>query len=536
MKNESIKSVRGFCLTFGAVVAVSLFSQYSEASGFEPVIREKQPEVVPLGFNPSSGFQLRIDGAPGVYGVEISDDLQQWSLLENAVVDEGPVTVLDGDAVGLKRRFYRATGVFEESEYHFLDFHWGVETEPGQGRFVAGYRSVDRMVFQNAGSNKSLLRFRNGFGASTRLTPPSQIETGAFLLDGTAEAFAEYTAAGLDINYPATSGEHAYADAIEREARNLELVAMRGNRDTLAGMGGGGYTLDETIQGREIRLGVMGRRSRNASLDALEGDWGFIRFLIDPSNGVFNAGAFAGGIDAQAGRFDGTYAREAEIQLALDGTWGGGNLAFVDEPETFSIPVEVEPDGTFRLSPEGDVFDGFVTRTGNLFTTARVAPEVSLSGSGHASDVVGEANYQYMIGIRRDPNPELSGRSYRILGQMLLLEDGRYEVGAFRDAGNRFAFDEQGVSTETITFQTVGTDLAGNAVQSNESIRLEVEVSIDANGMIRMDGGRLDKDISFNVFGFAQEGGDVLVLALGFMADDGSSGGVGVLLAKEIVE
>lgn len=520
----------------GAVAVVSLFTLDGYASGFEPVVRERQPHVVPLGFNPTSGFHLKVEGAPGEYGVEISDDLIEWTFLENAVVEEEPVTVVDSEAVGLSRRFYRATGLFEESEYHVLDFHWGVESEPGQGRLVAGYRTADRVIFQNAGADKSLLRSHNPSGAGTRLTPPSRIEAGAFRATGANDAFAESTAGGFAIYFPASSGGHAYADEEIRQARILEMVSMRGNRDTLAGMGAGRYTLDETIEGREISLGVLGRRSRNASLEALEGEWGFVRLMIDSPGGKFNAGAYAGTMDVREGNLEVSYAREAELQFALDGNWGGGNLGFVDEADSFAIPVDVEADGTFRLSPGGGVLDGFVTRTGNLFAAARVVPDLSPTTADYSSETVVESDYQYMLGIRRDPDPDLTGRSYRILGQMFLLEDGRYEVGAFSDAANRFVFDDEGVSTETITFQTVGTDLAGNAAQGSQNIELEVEVSIDPNGMIRMDGGRLDKDISFNVFGFAQEGGDVLVLALGFMADDGGSGGVGVLLAKEIVE
>jgi hypothetical protein len=56
----------------------------------------------------AEGFRFRLDGPPGTYGIEASENMASWSQLFSADAPTGTVEAVDPEAAFLQQRFYRA--------------------------------------------------------------------------------------------------------------------------------------------------------------------------------------------------------------------------------------------------------------------------------------------------------------------------------------------------------------------------------------------------------------------------------------------
>jgi hypothetical protein len=56
----------------------------------------------------AEGFRFRLDGPPGTYGIEASENMAGWFQIISVNAPTGTVEVVDPEAAFLQQRFYRA--------------------------------------------------------------------------------------------------------------------------------------------------------------------------------------------------------------------------------------------------------------------------------------------------------------------------------------------------------------------------------------------------------------------------------------------
>ena len=428
MKNKSNTSL----LHIG-LAAVALAVSHGQATTlFDPVVEWQKPGISDMSFSSGEGFGMSIQGEPGIYPVQVSENLSDWRFLKDVVVGSGPERLVDAESAGLDRRFYRAAGN-ELSHYHFVMPFAGVETSSGSGRLVSGFRKMDTTL-SIGGGGEAALHFFNERMAGTEAAPPNRALR-AFRGEGLAfGVVGEMTSSGFDWQFPQTSGTDPFGREQTVEAFSLPMAAIEADRTTFAGIATRDYQAAGAA-GNGIVLGMMTRKSENASLDALEGEWGFVRWLQKSySWGVrYNMAAYASSIHPQDNEMEFTYVRD--VEMAHDGTGGylDVNLDHGDEAFSERGAISVAPDGTFELF--GGSIRGFFSTSGDFFAAAFVSPTLLYDlepGEKVEDEATSEDerdfDSEYFVGVRRDTSPQLGGRTYRILGQGTIVAGGKFEI------------------------------------------------------------------------------------------------------------
>jgi hypothetical protein len=89
-----------------SVVAQNLFGATNSEEAML-VVQSPAARLTAVGVAPD-GFHFRLNGPPGTYAIEASEDFAHWSLLTTTNAPDGMAEVVDPEVFLHKQRFYRA--------------------------------------------------------------------------------------------------------------------------------------------------------------------------------------------------------------------------------------------------------------------------------------------------------------------------------------------------------------------------------------------------------------------------------------------
>ncbi len=508
------------------------------------------PDLSELRFDPAEGFGMTVEGLPGAYGVEFSDDLESWDMFDEAIVAAEPVRLTDAQSLGLGSRFYRIGDVAVFPEYHVLLSFWGLEVEPGLSSFLMGFDWPDgvfldkerqRIVVRNPAEAESRTAISSGGGEVTGDFGRASVRF---------EESASFSGGGFTVHLPEESDETGTAFAWDLPMKPLGGFAQETGPAGLLGgtalrqaeFGGGTGERVEFVQA------FMARKSAEAGIGDLVGDWGIVRLEIEGDTEenlytVLSAPVTITGDDG--GTF---FVQGTEIETEMVHFFDGSNPErryFEPTEADFAFPLQVSPNGEVLLSVEGfgrqghDSQDmaGFMSPAGDFFVLAEGWPAIHHARIDTVPEGAGDgfAAHQLFLGVRRDASPELAGREYRLEGQSFWVSRWDFEMlpsGPDGVAGS-LAFDDAGEATLTLEDLIVflpfhDGDQEGIVVSTEEPDEIPLTYTVAADGRLNFDMDAITDPGEQAFFtGFVQEGGRVLILGLGFAGEDGEGGDEG---------
>jgi len=497
---------------------------------------EEVPGVTFAGMTPS-GFRFEISAPPGDYPVQYSTNLLQWFPLGVIEPPVGTGDIVDAGALGRPAGFYRAAGGFEETRMHVIALESAVESSgfPGYqmlGGLWSGH-SNEAALFQSSNPADGLLRLVGGTFSQFRIEPGNTYAS----LAGYAEIY------GDEDVFPVIKGVDSF-NVITDDDVEIEFFKLEGGEHSLVGLFNDTYDYDDpdsdyTSTEESIGMVFLAAKCTDAQEADMTGDWGFVINLIEaePDRVLYSGMAVVASMAAAPLRASVSKVTEFKIDQFFD-------PAFVDaysvvEAINEVFPASLSADGSFQLDA-GMQFKGFVSPSARFFAVAATDPGVESippSEEDVFQPVLAEAQTQVIVGVKRDPDPQLGGKTYRIIRKGWWVEDDGFEIDRSAD-GDRLVFNAGGTSvtrnSESL-FTTVFFDgVIKNSVPGEETVSLTLAVTKDpATGQIDMEGGFTEDGevFTYRSFGFAQEGGDLLVLVDSITTSSDGSAGLGLIIA-----
>ncbi len=537
-------SCRLLCTAAACFVALSL-NAVGSATGPLPA----GPELSPLSFEPGEGFRLTADGLPGTYGIQFSDNLSDWSSFEEISILAAPVELLDSDSLNAPKRFYRVHEVSVFPKYHTLLSTWALQAEPGVSSFSMGFTQPDSLfldvdggqvvVWGSAEASSATAIHSNG---TVEVIGNHGAEAGRF---STSATFAN---GGLTVHVPEDiDGDDTYF------AWDLPMLPLGQAEGDLAGMLAGTALRQAEFDGG-ARAGVefvqafMARKSVDAGIADLIGDWGIVRLEIESDTEenlytVLSAPVTISDVDGGTFSVQGT-----EIETEMIHFFDGSDPVrryFEPTEIDFSFPIHVSPEGEVLVSIEGfgrpgqdsQNLAGFMSPAGDFLVLAEGWPEIHQARIGEVPEGAGDgfAAHQLFLGVRRDLNPDLAGKEYRLEGQSFWVSRWDFEMlpsGPEGIAGG-LIFDQNGEATLTLEDLIVflpfyDSEQGGVIVETEDPDEIPLSYSVAADGRLNFDMSSITDPGDQAFFtGFVQEGGRVLILGLGFAGENDEGGDQG---------
>ncbi|MCC5833944.1 MAG: FecR domain-containing protein [Opitutales bacterium] len=463
----------------------------------------------------------------------------------------------DADGWQTESELISAEGI----EYHLLTSIWGYEAEQDVSIFTMGFEQPFAF-FIDAESEQVNQRPSANVFARIGVAGDQSVLTSEY--KAYSERFtrtAAFADAGLTISHPEETDGSATYDAWELALQPLGSVAVESVvADVLTGTAlryssfGGGKERFEYIQT------FAAKKSENASIDDLVGEWGIVRLeieslpeitddgIFDPAEILYSTLSVPATITADNGgtfSIDGVEMESEIVQFHFNG--------LPSERRRFE-PATIQADFPLHVSPSGETFlevqegregephqhmSGFMSPDGDFMAFAEGWPSIHQARTNSVPDGAGEsfAAHQLFLGVRLDPNPDLAGREYHLTGQSFWVSRYDYEMSpAGPDQTGTLSFDASG-ETASLSFggRTVHMP-ARNPTGDGFSVATEtphelppVDYAVDPDGRLNFDLSALTTDDGTDAFfsGFAQEGGEVLVLSFGYVEDVGADGDEG---------
>lgn len=530
-----------FCMACFCIAALSLNAVGSPAGPLPT-----GPELSSTSFTPGEGVRLAVDGLPGTYAIQWSDDLSSWNPLGSVTVLAEPLELLDPNSVNAQERFYQVHDVSVFPEYHILLSTWGLKAEPGTSSFLMGFTQPDALFLDQDGGQvvvwghaeaSSTTAIESGGAVQVTGTDgsePHRFATSATPADG-----------GLTVHLP----EDLDGDitTLEWYLPMLPLGHSEGDLpDMLSGTAlrnaqfGGG-----TGEGIEFVQAFMARKSIGATITDLVGDWGIVRLEIegDAEENLYTVLSAPVTISSENG---GTFSVQGtEIETEMIHYFDGSDPErryFEATVADFEFPIHVSPSGEVLVPIEGfgrpgqtsQNLAGFMSPAGDFLVLAEGWPEIHRARTGDLPDGAGNgfAAHQLFLGVRRDLNPDLAGKEYRLEGQSFWVSRWDFEMlpsGPDGIAG-RLSLDHNGEATLTLEDLIVHLPFydpqqGGIRVELDDPDEIPLSYTVAADGRLSFDMSGLTGPGDQAYFtGFVQEGGRVLILGLGF-AEESDQGG-----------
>ncbi len=509
------------------------------------------PTLSGLSFEAGDGFGMTVEGLPGEYRIDVSDDLEEWEPWNEVTVGAEPVSLLDGESPGLPRRFYRVGGTAVFPEYHTLLSSWGLQAEPGISTFLMGFDQPDgvfvdeageRVVIRNpAEASSSTAIFSNGTvevtgdheNEAVRFSAPASFANGGFRIHLSGETDGGHTAFAWNLPMNPSGGSvPAVGSAEMLTGTTIREVAFDGGS-------GGRFAFIQAF---------MAKKSTDAGIDDLVGDWGIVRLEIesDSEENLYTVLSAPVTISDEDGGMFSVQGTEIETEMVHFFDGSDPERRYFEPAEIdFDFPIHIRPDGEVLVSIEGfgrpgqdsQNLAGFMSPAGDFLVLAEGWPEIHQARNETVPDNAGDgfAAHQLFLGVRRDTAPELAGREYRLEGQSFWVSRWDFEMlpsGANGIAGS-LTFDQDGEATLTLEDLIVflpfyDSDQEGIVVETEDPDEIPLNYTVGPDGRLNFDMSDLTGPGDEAFFtGFAQEGGRVLLLGLGFAgeADEGGDEG-----------
>ena len=537
----------GFLHAATASLAALSLNAYANESDPLP----EGPTLLPKSFESGEGFRLDVDGLPGVYGIQYSDDLSQWNPFSEIVLTDEPVSLADPETLEKSSRFYRIEQVSLFPQYHTLLSSWALQASPGVSSFLMGFMQLEGLFVDPEREQVIVWQPADAF-ARTSVHSDGSVEVSANygLHPSRSTAPAGFADGGLVIQVPEEEdGDHTYhawdlpmnpLGAFDPE--NGLAGMLTGTTIRTADLDGGSGERFEFIQA------FLARKSVDAGIGDLVGDWGIVRLEIesDFEENLYTVLSVPVNITDENGGTLNVTGTEIETEMIHFFDGSDPVRRYFEEVEAdFSFPFAVSPTGEVLLSVEGfgrpgqdtQPLAGFMSPSADFLVMAEGWPNIYDVREGDVPEDAGEgfAAHQLFLAVRRDLNPDLAGRQYRLEGQSFWVSRWDFEMlpsGADGVAGS-LSFDQNGEATLTLEDLIVflpfyDGDQDGITVETDDPDEIPLSYSVAADGRLNFDMSDITDPGEEAFFtGFVQEGGRVLILALGFAGEDGEGGDEG---------
>jgi hypothetical protein len=321
----------------------------------------------------------------------------------------------------------------------------------------------------------------------------------------------------------------------------IEIFKMEGGDHSLVGLFNDTYDYDDpdsnyTSTEESTGMVFLAAKSTDAKEADMTGDWGFVINLIaaEQDRVLYSGMAAVASISAAPLSVSVSKVTEFKIDQFFEPNFVQTENIVEIINEVF--PASLSADGSFDF----DGLKGFVSPSAKFFAIAATDSGIESIPSGE-EDVfqpnLEEAESQVIVGVKRDANPQLGGKTYRIIRKGWWVEDDAFEIDRSAD-GDRLVFNAAGTSV-TRNSESLFTTVFFNGAMKNsgpgdDPVNLTLAVSKDAaTGQITMEGGFTDDGevFTYRSFGFAQEGSDLLILVDTITTTSGGSAGLGLIIA-----
>jgi hypothetical protein len=305
-----------------------------------------------------------------------------------------------------------------------------------------------------------------------------------------------------------------------------------------------------TYERRGFFQAFAAEKSENAQFADLAGDWAFTRLEVEVSPGsndiIYTVLTFPAAVtEADLGGFfvpEGTEFIESEFLQELDGS-GVEKRRF---ESTFAeadavIPWELSSDGeifwdngdTGQPGRDPQVFGGFVTPTSDVIVLAEGVPGIYpwRNGDEPAPDLNLFSAHQVFVGIKRNTNPKLNGRKYRLVGVKFHPKADRFELASWNES-TRLHF--QGKHGGTWWMDADGKTVSlGNSGQVgvtpfSQRGRFRFGYRVEGDGRIFLDLGAIDNLEEGLVNGYASTDNRMLVFSHALSLNNEENGEIGM--------
>lgn len=431
--------------------------------------------------------------------------------------------------------------------YHALTGRWALESEPDTATFGTGLTQSQAAI---ANAADGTLVFRNDCEHEGRfisradggvLGDGSTVEEIAACSDTDRPVPAAFLPDVITLDHPESVDggvtESAWQIALER----VGTATTDGLPDVASGTARIDATDGSVFDSREFVHTIMARKSDNASIDDLVGDWGVVRLEINMGDGpkdiLHSSVALPLRItDESGGMFDFSedfFFTETElIQFAT-----GANTQkefFTQYKENGKIPMTVDnAQGLITLQGEQS---GFMAPDGDFFAWGQSMIRADDPGSEDLLSV-----HQWLFGVRRDDTPDLDGKTFRIAGPGHFAHSGGFEMVPWIDSAS-LAFKSGNkvdivldTSESSVEFASAGAEITRNNPAASTLSDLDYGVGgTDKPGLIDIDVTAAAGVGDAFLTGFAQLGSRLLVLQYGTATDTGGGdyeGEISILFA-----
>ncbi len=513
------------------------------ATVWSPAVTEESPEVRSAAIT-AGGFRIEIDAPPGSYPVEKSANLAGWEAEGEASGTLGAVSYTDAGARESPVGFYRVGGSFDQGLLHGLGFVSRVESSgmlpdgDTYGGLWTGH-SFETGRVQSADPADALLRIDAMAASAFRIQPSNpHAVLGAYIETSRQPEVSALAMGEASWMVPAGDG-----------GPPVTLLTLEGEGGALAGISeeseqqSSGFYQSTTA---EFGLFLAAPAVVDANPADLQGDWGFVRVLVeaDPAGALFSGAAYTGSISAAGTALAVEAGNEFEIEQSFSPATVTVSESF-DPAVDVTLTVDLAAEGSVRIfePEEENSLEGFVSPTAKWMAAASTSPGIEVLPEGQAEHYAAhlpEASTQLLLGVKRDATPALAGKTYRIVRCGWYVESGAFEIDRSGE-GDRLVFSADGQSaTRTSDFVFRAVTFSGELDSSTPGDELgtfPMSVSTAGDGSISL-AATLEEDdetMDLHTFGFAQEGGDVLVL-VDAASSTGGSASLGVIIAVREVE
>jgi hypothetical protein len=522
------------CRIFQAVLLL-LPATSSAATVWLPVTQEAVPEILGAERTPS-GFSLEMAAPPGAYTFQRSLTLAGGSWQNLGIINpvSGVGAALDPAALTLPAAFYRVAGGFQETPMQLIAFDSTLSsttfTSPPDVFVWGGMwtrQSRENLLYQRTNPDNGLFKLLGG-------------ESGSFLVEPT-NFFKVFTSVEQwnDIEtFPLATTASQWVVDVEG---GVTLIPAEGGNHSLVGI----YRQDEETYGdenftstdRSLETLWAIARSQDANPADLAGEWGFVRILIDAfdSDGIYSGLTFATSI--AAGPNPRSFSINSIDEFEILHLWPTDTEPTGVFPDFFSetlnpplVPqLSLASDGEVVITVPGEdgdeVFKGMVSPSAKLVVATSSVPNIDDNPGNEPGDF---GSVQYLVGVKRAINPQLAGKTYRVIRHGWWVEGDFFEVER-SGTGAKLVFNANGTMV-TRTEQVSSDFVSFDGVFGNASFSDNVNIPVSVNGgQILME--LSEPGFSLKTYGFAQEGSGLLVLVDSI--EDGNGAGLGLIIAIE---
>jgi hypothetical protein len=309
---------------------------------------------------------------------------------------------------------------------------------------------------------------------------------------------------------------------------------------------------DFGFERRGFTQSFFAEKSDNAQITDLAGDWAFTRLEleVEPSGNDANYTVltFPAEITTDDGGElfvpAGVEFIESEFNHTLDGSAVEKRRFEATVDTDISISIELSPDGQLFMN-NGDtgqpgrnpqVFGGFIAPSSDFLVIAEGVPGIFPFRDGDETlpDVDQFSAHQLFVGIKRNGDPDLENRQFRLVGLKYHPNAESFELASWTESAQlAFGSNLEGswrFETEGKRAKLDNNDLAG-ITDFAQSETIPFQYLVEDDGRIFIDLSGVEGVEESLVNGYASPDNRVLVFSHALSLDDATHGEIGMWIA-----